>query len=93
MIAEPKKRGFVPPGETDGSDELRHARAADLWDAWRFAAVESTLALSDWMIAGRDEKELGYNAYLACLDREEEAANALAERVDPDAVIRLRARP
>jgi hypothetical protein len=69
-----------------------YARAADLWDAWRFAAVESTLALNDWMTAGLEEKEIGYDAYLACLDREEQAAIALAEHVDPDAASRLCAR-
>jgi hypothetical protein len=94
MIAKPKRGGFLPPALTGTAfDVLGHARAADLWDAWRFAAVESTLALTDWMIASREEKELGYGAYLACLDREEEAAIALAERVDPAAGIRLRARP
>jgi hypothetical protein len=94
MIAKPKRGGLLPSAETGAArDVMDRARAADLWDAWRFAAVESALALKDWMIASRDEKELGYGAYLACLDREEEAAIALAERVDPAAGIRLRARP
>jgi hypothetical protein len=69
-----------------------YERAADLWDAWEFAAVESALALTDWMAAGPEEKEIGYDGYLACLDREEQAALALAERVDPDAASRLSAR-
>jgi hypothetical protein len=94
MIAKPKRGGFLSPAELGSAfDVPGYARAADLWDAWRFAAVESTLALKDWTIAGHEEKELGYDAYLACLDREEEAAIALTERVDPDAAIRLRARP
>jgi hypothetical protein len=94
MIAKPKRGGFRPRADTGSAFEVPgYTRAADLWDAWRFAAVESTLALKDWMIASRGEKELGYDAYLACLDREEEAAIVLAERVDPDAAIRLRARP
>jgi hypothetical protein len=94
MIAKPKRGGFLLRAETGAAfDVPGSARAADLWDAWRFAAVESALALKDWMIASRGEKELGYHAYLACLDREQEAANALAERVDPDAAIRLRAGP
>ncbi len=90
MIAKPKKNRARAATEI-GSIELRgRANAADLWDAWRFAAVESALALKDWMIAAPEERELGYDAYLACLDREEEAAVAVAERVDPDAAIRLR---
>jgi hypothetical protein len=67
-------------------------REVDLWDAWRFAAVESALALDTWMSAESDQKELGYDAYLACLDREEQAATALAECVDPAAAKRVRAR-
>jgi hypothetical protein len=94
MIAKPKRGGFMPPAEPDSAvDVAGYARQADLWDAWRFAAVESALALKDWMIAGRGERELGYDAYLVCLDREEEAAIAVAEAVDPHAAIRLRAQP
>jgi hypothetical protein len=93
MIAKPKRGEFLPRAELGSAFGVPgYARAMDLWDAWRFAAVESTLALKNWMIASRGEKELGYDAYLACLDREEEAAIALAERVDPDVAIRLRAR-
>jgi hypothetical protein len=94
MIAKPTRGGLLPRAQAGAGFDVAHCvRAADLWDAWRFAAVESALALKDWMIANREEKQLGYDAYLACLDREEEAATALAERVDPDAAIRLRARP
>jgi hypothetical protein len=94
MIARPKKTRALPPRGTASELDLHGSRrAADLWDAWRFAAVESALALKDWMIAAREEKELGYDAYLACLDREEEASIAVAERVDPEAALRLRARP
>jgi hypothetical protein len=66
------------------------ARAMEFWDAWAFAAVESGLALEAWFSASHEEKEFGYFTYLACLDREEKAASALAERVDPDAAGRLR---
>jgi hypothetical protein len=72
-------------------DLLTKERTIDYWDAWAFAAVDSQLALDAWMTALDDEKELGYSAYLACLDREEQAAIALAERVDPAAAARLRA--
>lgn len=93
MIAKPKRGGLLQSSDADSPFNVPgYARAADFWDAWRFAAVESALALKDWLTADHDEKELGYNAYLACLDREEEAAIALAERVDPDAAISLRAR-
>jgi hypothetical protein len=67
-------------------------REVDLWDAWRFAAVGSALALKEWMSAELDQKELGYNAYVACLDGEEQAATALAAYVEPAAAKRLRAR-
>ena len=93
MIAKPNRSDLLRRGDVDSPFSVPgYARAADLWDAWRFAAVESALALKDWMTADHDEKQLGYDAYLACLDREEEAAIALAERVDPDAAISLRAR-
>ena len=93
MIAKPKRGGLLQSSDADSPFNVPgYARAADFWDAWRFAAVESALALKDWMLAGPEEKQLGYDAYLACLDREEEAAIALAERVDPDAAISLRAR-
>jgi hypothetical protein len=93
MIARPKRSGLLSRVDVGSAFEVPgYARAADLWDAWRFAAVESALALKDWMIAGPEEKEIGYDAYLACLDREEQAAIALAERVDPDGASPLRAR-
>jgi hypothetical protein len=59
-------------------------------DAWAFAAAESTLALDAWLKAAPNEKELGYYAYVAALDREEQAAAALAQRVDPGAAARIR---
>jgi hypothetical protein len=65
-------------------------RASEFHDAWAFAAVESALALEAWLSAAPEEKELGYCAYMASLDREEQAATALAERVDPAAAVRLR---
>jgi len=69
----------------------REPRPVEYHDAWTFAAVESALALEAWLSAPPGEKEFGYNAYLASLDREEQAAHALAERVDPAAAARLRA--
>jgi hypothetical protein len=90
---ERKLSGLLALSECDAAVGLSAAaRAADLWDAWQFAAAESTLALAEWMSAESDEKELGYGAYVACLDREEQAATTLADRVDPVAAKRLRAR-
>jgi hypothetical protein len=71
---------------------LLEPRAAEFHDAWTFAAVESALALEAWLSASHEEKDIGYTAYLASLDREEQAATALAERVDPAAAARLRTR-
>jgi hypothetical protein len=64
----------------------------DVWDAWQLAAVESALALDMWMSAEPEERALNYYAYVACLDREEQAAITFAGRVDPAAAKRLRAR-
>jgi hypothetical protein len=71
---------------------LLEPRAAEFHDAWTFAAVESTLALEAWLSASPEEKEVGYCAYMASLDREEQAAAVLADRVDPAAAARLRDR-
>jgi hypothetical protein len=71
---------------------LLEPRATEFHDAWAFAAVESALAMEAWLSASHEEKDVGYCAYLASLDREEQAATALAERVDPAAAARLRAR-
>jgi hypothetical protein len=71
---------------------LFEPKATDFHDAWAFAAVESALALEAWLSASHEEKDVGYTAYLASLDREEQAAAALAERVDPAAAARLRTR-
>jgi hypothetical protein len=95
MMARPDRKlnGLLALLDRDAAVGLpADVRAADLWDAWQFAADESALALAEWMSAAPDEKELGYDAYVACLDREEQAATALAERVDPAAANRLRAR-
>lgn len=93
MIGKPESGflGFLGSLEADAAFELPgDARTHDFWDAWQFAAVESALALEAWTSARPDDKELGYCAYLACLDREEQAATALAEQVDPTAATRLR---
>jgi hypothetical protein len=54
-----------------------------LWDAWVFAAVESELALSSWTKAAQDLKADAFAAYQFTLDREEQAAAALAAAFNP----------
>jgi hypothetical protein len=61
---------------------LIHTPAIELWDAWVFAEVECDLALESWYRAGDDDKRGAYAAYLAALDREEQAATSLAERLE-----------
>ncbi|HEY2602995.1 MAG TPA: hypothetical protein VGI67_15670 [Thermoleophilaceae bacterium] len=55
--------------------------AIELWDAWVFAEVETDLALEAWYSAPRDEKRGPYAAYVAALDREEQAALTLERRL------------
>jgi hypothetical protein len=61
----------------------------EFYDAWTFAAVESTLALEAWTSARHDDKRVAYTAYVASLDREEQAARVLAEQVGRSPAERL----
>ena len=70
----------------------RSERLEALWDAWAFAAVEAELALKAWHKAAQSLKTVTYAAYLAALDREEEAAARLAARVSPEVGRRLETR-
>jgi hypothetical protein len=72
---------FRPPG----------SRPEDLWDAWAFAAMEAELALDAWRRAARELKASAFAAYRAALDREEQAAARLAERVRPKMPLMARA--
>jgi hypothetical protein len=54
-----------------------------LWDAWVLAAVESELALSSWTKAAHELKADAFAAYQYTLDREEQAAAALAAAFNP----------
>jgi hypothetical protein len=56
----------------------RGARDIDLYDAWLFAETDASLALGTWRAAGRPAKADTFAAYRAALDREEQAARALA---------------
>jgi hypothetical protein len=60
-------------------------RAHDLWDAWAFAAMESEMALRAWLQAAHALKASAFATYRAALDREEQAAAALAARLAPEA--------
>jgi hypothetical protein len=53
----------------------------ELWDAWVFAAGDATRALRRWEQArgGGDDAAPAYVAYRAALEREERAADVLAE--------------
>jgi hypothetical protein len=52
----------------------------ELWDAWVFAAGDATRALRSWEQArGSDDAASAFVAYRAALEREERAADVLAE--------------
>jgi hypothetical protein len=55
--------------------------AIELWDAWVFAEVETDLALDTWYGAPHEDKRVAHAAYVAALDREEQAASTLALRL------------
>jgi hypothetical protein len=68
------------------TDSLRPQlpNAEQLWDAWGFAAMEAELALDAWKKAARELKAAAFATYRAALDREEQAAARLAERIAPN---------
>lgn len=77
----------------DGAPWVSTATSAErLWDAWAFAAIEAELALDAWRSAAHGLKDAAFAAYHAALDREEQAATALASRIVPQVGIRLQAR-
>jgi hypothetical protein len=55
----------------------------DLFDAWAFAEADAHLAFHAWRLAEVEERADAYVVYRAALDREETAANVLAERLNP----------
>jgi hypothetical protein len=61
---------------------LTKTPAIELWDAWVFAEVECDLALESWYRATDEDKRNTYAAYVAALDREEQAAASLAARLE-----------
>jgi hypothetical protein len=56
-------------------------KPTDLYDAWLFAAADAGLALADWRFAARERRADAYVAYVAALDREEQAATRLQLRL------------
>jgi hypothetical protein len=61
---------------------LTRTPAIELWDAWVFAEVECDLALESWYRAADEDKRNTFAAYVAALDREEQAAESLATRLE-----------
>jgi hypothetical protein len=66
--------------EADVSQWMLGTKPVDLWDAWLFAAAESTLMLQAWRVAATDRAG-AYAGYGAALDREQQAALVLAGRL------------
>ena len=56
-------------------------KPTDLYDAWLFAAADAGLALADWRLAARERRADAYAAYVAALDREEQAAVRLSRKL------------
>ena len=54
----------------------------DLYGAWMFAQAECTLALAAWRVAPGSDKGDAHAAYVAALDREAQAADVLARRLE-----------
>jgi hypothetical protein len=57
------------------------AKPIDLWDAWLFAAAESSLMLETWRNTASEQRPGAYAGYRAALEREEKAALVLANRL------------
>jgi hypothetical protein len=64
-----------------GRSSLRRVSSAALYDAWRLAETEATLALAAWRSARRSEKGAAYALYVAALAVEAEAAGRLQGRL------------
>lgn len=64
-----------------GTVDRDGARVIDVFDAWVFAAGDSTRALEAWTASEPRDRGEAFDVYLAALDREEQAAAVLAEAV------------
>ena len=56
----------------------RRPRIEDLFDAWAFAADEARWALEAWRTSHTGDRKDAFAVYRAALDREGQAAEALA---------------
>ena len=74
-----------PPlvSEAGARHGVHDADPIDLWDAWLFAEAETSLTMWAWNAAATDDKAWGHAVYRAALDREEQAARVLADRLRP----------
>jgi hypothetical protein len=77
------------PGSRGGLVRRVHAlskgeqlKPIELFDRWLLVAAESALTLSEWAASPWNEKADAYALYRAALNREEQAARALADRVE-----------
>ena len=80
----PDSRGSARRHGSDDSD-TRHKQIVDeLMDeyvGWREACAAVAAAHENWTSAGRPDNALGFSAYTAALDREEQAAAAYQRAV------------
>jgi hypothetical protein len=65
-------------------NEFGEAPAAELWEAWRLAELESGLALDAWYEASTGGKARAYAAYATALELEALAAELLAFEVSSE---------
>lgn len=85
MFADDPTRLLRYLSETEDSTAYL-APPAELWDEWALAARAAELALNAWNKAEHKLKKTAFAAYHAALDREEQAAAALAARLGPGVV-------
>jgi hypothetical protein len=82
VMASPAFRG--PDRASLRSDEFVHVPPylgcsfEDLQDAWRFASTEAELAYRQWAAGGLEAAD-AFAAYRAALDREQQAAEVVAD--------------
>jgi hypothetical protein len=62
---------------------VRPVSPAALYDDWLIAETEATLALAAWRAARPAAKPWAHASYLAALDREQDAALMLEDRLNP----------
>jgi len=74
----------APVSDPPPAEVLRaHVRAIDLFDGWLFAESATELALAACRSAPNEERGDAFAAYVAALDREQQAASALERALSP----------